>query len=125
MSRTVTPFDLVDAAISGVVTAKPITLPLSAGLFTKGRVDITASGVTVVGSISVILQHSSDGIIWTSTKTAAVAANGQVSLQFLDTVAGDQTHLPLRPLLRLVATTTDAGDEATISYAVVQSVDGL
>jgi peptidoglycan hydrolase-like protein with peptidoglycan-binding domain len=100
-------------------------LPLSAGLFTKGRVDITASGVTVVGSISVILQHSSDGIIWTSTKTAAVAANGQVSLQFLDTVAGDQTHLPLRPLLRLVATTTDAGDEVTISYAVVQSVDGL
>lgn len=104
---------------SGVLAAVPIhknPYGVTAGGATQGlRVDINATAVTVVGSITITLQQSSDNSNWENTKTATISAAGIFSIKFLPTVAGDQTYMPLKNLIRLVLTTTNAGDAVTIS----------
>lgn len=102
---------------TGIMTASqvrdPIGITASAALH-GFRVDIVLSAVTVVGAISLILQHSSDGTNWANTKTAVVTTSGVQEIKFLPNVAGDQAFMPIKPLIRLVATTTNAGDTFTV-----------
>lgn len=107
--------------IAGVVTKSAVSLegrvlPEGSRAF---RVDIKVSGVTVVGGINAILQHQTADLGWEDTKTIAITTNDVVSAKFLDTVAGDQTYLPLRGKVRVVCTTTNAGDKVTFDSIII------
>jgi hypothetical protein len=78
------------------------------------RADVTAASTS--GTTSIMLQTSHDGVTWIDGKVVTVA-DGNVAITYLDTVAGDQTYLPLRPLGRL-AVTTAAASGTTISNAL-------
>lgn len=109
------------SVIAGVVTASPCSkeVVLTPGGLRAVRVDMKVSGVTVVGSISVILQHGNEVLGWVDAATAAVTTNGVVSIKLLDTVAADQTQLPLGGNVRIVTTTTNAGDEVTFDAMLI------
>ncbi len=78
------------------------------------NVDITAASVTAATGITAKIQDSADNSTWNDKKTVAISGNGVVSISLQENVAGDQTHLPLRPRLRIVVS-TGAGDAVTIS----------
>lgn len=103
--------------ISGVVTNMPISRPyrITAGGALYHIVKITASGVTVVGSITAKLQSSIGGSAWVDAKTVTISANGDFYIRLNTQVSGDQGFLPLLNLARIVITTTNAGDAVTIS----------
>lgn len=80
-------------------------------------VDITCSGVTAATGITLKLQDSVDDITWTTKSSeaqVAVSGNGVVSFNLKIENSSDQADMPLRPLLRLIAT-TGAGDAVTVS----------
>lgn len=83
-------------------------------------VEVTfATGVTVADAISLKIQDSMDGVIWTDKKTASVSnADTSERLTIDSFVAGDVTHLPLFPMIR-VCITTGTGDSAEISKVMV------
>lgn len=91
---------------------------------TRLVVDFYVSAVTDAGSDSsviVTLQSSSGGDNWVAAKAAAaVTTTGWKSITLLAELAGDQTYLPLRPLIRVVATTA-AGDALTIRDIIVSN----
>lgn len=82
-------------------------------------IDIVASDVTDTTGITAVFQDKSGtGSTWTTKKSVAIEANGQVSISLMPEVAGDQTYLPLRKQGRVVIT-TGADDEVTIDSIVV------
>ncbi len=82
-------------------------------------IDIEASVVTVGAGITAKLQvRQSNEQAWIDSKTVSITATGTSSIKLLDTVAADQTHLPLRPVARLVVT-TGAGSAITIDKIFV------
>jgi hypothetical protein len=104
-------------AVAGVVTAKAVTLtaPVTAGGALNGILKITASGVTQVGTITPKLQ-TAVGSDWVDVKSgAAIVADGTQYIRWNIEVAADQTVLPLLNSLRVVITTTNAGDVVTLS----------
>lgn len=102
--------------VSGVVTNLPVTseFPITAGGALNMAIKITATGVTVAGSITAKLQ-TAIGSDWVDSKTVAITADGSVYLKLNIQVAADQTFLPLLNKGRIVLTTTNAGDAATVS----------
>lgn len=108
---------------SGVMTAASVNtnpFKVTAGGACDGlRLDVVISAVTVVGSISLIIQHSSDSTNWETMKTNTISAAGVSTFKFLPNIAGDQTYMPLKHLIRLVATTTNAGDTFTIDNVLL------
>jgi len=109
------------AAISGIVNNSAIseTIGLTAGGSLNFRVDLEVSGVTQVGTLTVKLQHKSplqstwDDLAGANASTT-ITANGTVSLTQNVQVAADQPNMPLRKAVRVVITTTNAGDAVTI-----------
>lgn len=88
----------------------------------RQQIAVKASAVTVAAGITAKLQTSIDGgTTWVDSKTVAVSANGVFYIKLLETVAGDQTYLPLLNTARVVLT-TGAGDTATVDW--VYSVQG-
>lgn len=88
----------------------------------RQQIAVKASAVTLAVAITAKLQTSIDGgTTWVDSKTVAVTANGVFYIKLLETVAGDQTYLPLLNTARVVLT-TGAGDTATIDW--VYSVQG-
>jgi hypothetical protein len=87
-------------------------------------VDFYVSAVTDGGSdssVTATVQSTSGGGNWVASKaSAAITSTGWKSITLLETVAGDQTYLPLRPIIRLVATTA-AGDSLTITDVIVSN----
>ena len=70
---------------------------------------------SVGGTVTAKLQTSHDGTNWVDAKTATLTGTGVVTLKLLDTVSGDQTHLPLRPRARIVYdATTGSGSVSAI-----------
>lgn len=89
---------------------------------TAFRCDIVVSAITVATAVTAKLQHRfSSAQDWVDAKTLALTTTGIKSISLLDTVVADQTHLPLRPLARVVVT-TGAGDSLTVTAVWVQSV---
>lgn len=78
------------------------------------RADLTAASTT--GTCSVMLQTSFDGSAWVDGKVVSIS-DGTVSVAYLPEVSGDQTYLPLRPLGRLVLTSSTTSG-TTISAAI-------
>lgn len=109
------------SAISGVVTKQQVSF--SGIVYPEGsracRLDIKVSGVTVVGSINAIAQHQTADLGWEDTKTVAITGNGVFSFKFDDAIAADQPYMPLRSQVRIVLTSTNAGDKATISSVIL------
>lgn len=106
--------------ISGVVTNQSISeFGITAGGSKHLRIDVKVSGVTVVGSIDLKLQHSVTGSdtytdLAGANATVSVTADGIFSMTQAVERAADQPNMPLRKQLRVVITTTNAGDEVTI-----------
>lgn len=114
------------AAISGVVTNSVISeeFGLSAGGSLNLRIDLEVTGVTVVGSIAAKLQMRSPGGSYTdlagANASVAITAAGTFSIRQNVEVAADQPNMPLQKMCRVVLTTTNAGDQVTISAIYVQ-----
>lgn len=112
--------------ISGVVTDEAITedFGLSAGGSKNLRIDLEVSGVTVVGSISAIIQDRSPGgsfsALTGANATVAITAAGTFSITQNIEVAADQPNMPIRKMCRVVLTTTNAGDAITVDKVYVQ-----
>lgn len=112
-------------AITGIVTAREIAnFGVSAGGAKNLRVDIQVSGVTVVGSIAAKLQMATTTTgtyadLAGANATVAITANGDFSLRQNVEIAADQPNMPLKKHLRVVLTTTNAGDAVTIDHVYV------
>lgn len=102
--------------VSGVATNQVVSkaYPITANGALHHVVKLVASGVTVVGTITAKLQ-TAIGNDWVDSKTVAINANGNFYIKLNVEVAGDQTFLPLLNQGRIVITTTNAGDAATIA----------
>jgi len=113
--------DLV--SFSGVVTNKQISATET--VTPEGAlhmvIDVRLTGVTVAGAITITHQDSYDNFVNSinTKKTATVSGNGIVTIKYLAEAAADQTYLPLRQQHRLVITSTNAGDAATIAEVMV------
>lgn len=84
-------------------------------LITAFLVDIESSAFTLGAGITVKLQVRSSNLqAWADSKTASATAVGTTTIKLLDTIAGDQTFLPLKPQARVVVT-TGAGSSITVS----------
>lgn len=83
-------------------------------------IDVVCSAVTVGAGITLKLQtRYSNSQAWVDSKTAAVTADGTVSITLLDTVDADKTYLPLRSEGRVVVTTGGSGAAVTVSAVYV------
>lgn len=103
-------------AISGVVTARVVTqsAPVTGPGALNGIIKITAAAVTQVGVITPKLQ-TAIGADWVDVKSGtAITAAGVQYIRWNIEVAADQAVLPLLNSLRVVITTTNAGDAVTI-----------
>lgn len=113
------------AAISGVVTNEPVSneFGLSAGGSLNLRVDLEVSNVTVVGAITAKLQHRSPGGAFEdlvgANASVSITADGVVSLRQNVQVAADQPNMPIRKMVRVVLTTTNASDEVAVDKVYV------
>lgn len=114
------------APISGIVTNSAISeeFGLSHGGSLHLRVDLEVTGVTVVGAITAKIQHRSPGSSFAdlagANASVSIAANGVVSITQAVERAADQANMPIRKMCRIVLTTTNAGDQVTISKIYVQ-----
>lgn len=109
------------APISGVVTNQAISKDtgISWDSAFRLRVDVVASGVTVVGAVTAKLQHRPPNTsTWIdlagANATVAITAAGVFSITQLVERTADQANMPIRKQIRVVLTTTNAGDAATI-----------
>lgn len=103
-------------AIAGVVTNRVVSVeyPVTAGGALHKVIKLAASGVTVVGGITAKLQTAISND-WVDSKTVSITADGNFYIKLNVEVAGDQTYLPLLNKARVVITTTNAGDQVTLS----------
>jgi hypothetical protein len=111
--------------ISGVVTKAPVSkeASVSASGSLNGIIKLSYSGVTQVGTITPILQTAIGGD-WVDVKSgSAITAAGIQYIRWNIEVSGDQSVLPLLNKLRVVLTTTNAGDAITVSS--VELLQGL
>lgn len=111
-----TDISLQGRAVSGIVSNSPVTkeAAVTAGGALNGIVKLAVSGVTQVGTITPKVQ-TAIGSDWVDVKSgAAITAAGNTYIRWNIEVSGDQGALPLLNKLRVVLTTTDAGDALTI-----------
>lgn len=108
--------------VAGVVTALAISnevTPTAMGSLNM-RVEIEVSGVTQVGTLTCTLQGKSPNGTYANlagaTATATFTAAGTITLRQNVEVAADQPNMPLPSHLRVVLTTTNAGDAVTINH---------
>jgi len=114
------------APIAGVVANSPISeeSALTAGGSLNFRVDLKVSGVTVVGSITAKLRHKSPGGTYSdlagANASVTVTAAGYYSLTQSVQRAADQANMPVKSMIQVVITTTNAGDEVTVDDVWIQ-----
>lgn len=81
----------------------------------NGILKLTVADVTQVGTITPKVQTAIGGD-WVDVKSgAAITAAGTQYIRWNIEVAGDQAVLPLLNKLRVVVTTTNAGDSLTVT----------
>jgi hypothetical protein len=105
--------DVAENATKQVVSA---VFPISAHDSMAFRADLTAASTTG-GTPTVMLQTSHDQSTWVDGKAVNVA-DGNVAVNYLPTVAGDQAYMPLRCWGRF-AVTTGAGVSVSITKILV------
>lgn len=113
-------------AFSGVITSSPISeeAALTAAGSLNFRVDLKVSGVTVVGAIAAKLQHKSPGGTYSdlagANASVSITAAGYYSLTQSAFRAADQANIPIKSMVRVVLTTTNAGDVVTVDDVWIQ-----
>lgn len=112
-------------AVAGVVTALAISndfTPTASGSKNM-RVEAEVSAVTQVGTLTMTLQGKSPNGTYANlagaTATATFTAAGTITLRQNVEVAADQPNMPLPTQMRVVLTTTNAGDAATVDHIYV------
>lgn len=106
--------------IAGVVADQAISedVGLHWGSVCRLRVDVKASAVTVVGSITAKLQHRSPNGSFVdlvgANASVVISADGLFTITQLVERSADQPNMPIRKQIRVVITTTNAGDEVTV-----------
>ena len=107
-------------SVGASLTNEPISavFPVSAGGARMMAVSITTG--TNVGTVTAKLQTAMYGTEWEDRKTVTLTAGaGDVFyITLLDTLAGDQTYLPLFDKCRVVVTT--AGASSTVISSVYE-----
>lgn len=118
------------AAQSGVVTNQPVSkiINTTASGSRNIRIDVKVSSVTQVGTLTLKLQGAITGAetfvdLAGANASATFTADGIVSLTQNIEIAADQPNMPLLPALRVVLTTTNAGDAVTIDNVWVTQED--
>lgn len=102
--------------LSGVVSNSPVSkeASVSASGSLNGIIKLTYSGVTQVGTITPKLQ-TAVGSDWVDVKSgSAITADGIQYIRWNIEASGDQSVLPLLNKVRVVVTTTNAGDAILI-----------
>lgn len=111
--------------VTGVQANAPVTSEarVSSGGALNGIIKLRVSAVTQVGTITPKLQTGS-GSDWVDVKSGtAISATGIQYIRWNIEVAADQTVLPLLSKLRLVVTTTNAGD--SVAFDLVEVLQEL
>jgi hypothetical protein len=106
-------FQLAPTTVVGASqTAAPVstTQNLSSGDSLDMIVEIGVSAFTEGAGITGIVQHSHDGVTWATAKSGAISGTGVTEIKFKSAY----TETPVRPLMRVVVTTT-AGSSITIN----------
>ena len=88
---------------------------------TRLIIDIRApqADTTIVNGITAKIQTSSGNGVWVDNKTVAIADDADIYvIKLLADIAGDQTFLPIRPLLRVVVS-SGVGDTTDIEYVII------
>lgn len=119
LSKNILP-DTGATAVSASTTAGVVSkeFPITAKGALNMVIAVTATSATVTTAISAILQTKVSGIdAWVSAKSVSITADGNFYIKLQTTVSGDQTHLPLGDVGRVVVT-TGADDVVTISKVV-------
>jgi hypothetical protein len=83
------------------------------------RVDIKVSAVTVVGSVTAVVEQLILGT-WMSVKTLAITTTGNKVIAINETQ--DYAILPLSGPLRVSVISTNAGDKLTVDNIVVHVI---
>lgn len=112
---------ITSKVVSGIVTNEPLTKEerVSAGGSLNGIIKLKVSSVTQVGTITPKLQ-TANGSDWVDVKSGtAITAAGIQYIRWNIQVTADQTVLPLLNKLRVVVTTTNAGDTLTVDLCEV------
>jgi hypothetical protein len=115
----------LSSPISGVVTKLPVSkeASVSASGSRNGIIKLSYSGVTQVGTITPILQ-TAIGADWVDVKSgSAITASGIQYIRWNVEASGDQSVLPLLNKLRVVVSTTNAGDAILVSS--IELLQGL
>ena len=85
-------------------------------------IDVVCTSVTAGAGITLKLQTRYSNVqSWVDSVTVAVSGNGTFTLKLLDTIAGDQTYLPLRSEGRVVVTTT-AGSTLSVDAIYIPAI---
>lgn len=116
---------ITSKAVSGIATNEPLTreCATTAGGSLNGIIKLKVSGVTQVGTITPKLQ-TANGNDWVDVKSgSAITGNGIQYIRWNIEVAGDQSVLPLLNKMRVVVTTTNAGDALTVDFCEVLQED--
>lgn len=103
---------IIGKQVAGVVTNEPLSLEMNvtAGGALNGIIKLKVSSVTQVGTITPKLQ-TANGSDWVDVKNGtAITAAGIQYIRWNIEVAADQAVLPLLAKVRVVVTTTNAGD---------------
>lgn len=113
-------------SLTGIVTNSPISREegLTSGGSLNLRVDIKASAVTVVGAITAKLQHKSTNGTYSdlagANASVTISTAGYFSLRQNVEIAADQPNMPIKSMVRVVLSTTNAGDAVTIDDIWIQ-----
>lgn len=110
--------------VTGIATNQVVSkeFPITEGGSLNLVIKIKAAAVTSVGTLTAKLQTAIDSD-FVDSKTVVVTATGDFYIKFNVEVTADQGFLPLLSRGRIVLTTTNAGDAATISsVAVLQAL---
>lgn len=109
----------VDQVIGASETNEPISKDFYLVDPTRLRVYLKADSVTAGSGITLKIQSRFSDGPWVDGKTASVTdENTEISLN--PEVSGDQTHVPLRPIVRIVLTTT-TGSAITVKGVYVSN----
>jgi hypothetical protein len=108
--------DIAKTVIAGAVTAQDVSTPFRPTYESSMnlRVAIKVTDVTVVGSIDAYLyEYVAGSWVAVTGKTVSITADGTFEMRVV--ASADATLVPLADQLKVVITTTNAGDEVTVA----------
>lgn len=113
--------------VAGVVTAQVISkepMILSGQGTLALRLMIEASAVTAVGAITAKIQQASPNgsyaDLTSANNTVTISGNGTFTINLNCYRTADAADMPLAQKIRVILTTTNAGDRITVNHVYLQ-----